>query len=440
MWLIVFIGACGDTPVDRGRGLSGIISSQRALWFAVLHSCRVSWRAEASINKNMNSSLPAWVLLLDGHSLHTRSVWDGERHDMWHNELHKASFYLRYISRYVCQYELAGRNQTPHVFESVSKSESWAAAERVQLHIYIEAVTVNTESASRGQMKTTEDGRAVFTLSPHNDCWTESTRRSGRLKCKCSAMEAGWRTELWLENAQRSNLFISWFQRRLIEAASSDFLYVTVQHTHTQKRKQSNRETEIQADTRETVHSAQSHCMLPLRVQCVPAAWIMHVNVVHLALQWIMNIYPFLLPLSFHLTVGPFLRDASWRDELSEDEGMRRKEDEKERNLSQRRREGERRMLGVLWKRTGEEKIQFFYFQVEKSKKRQTVSDRSWTSEGGNIWMVSSVAAFKDGLQLQWHRQAGLRTHAQPQAGGEWAFQLFHLNMIFSGPGETVSV
>lgn len=61
-----------------------------------------------------------------------------------------------------------------------------------------------------------------------------------------------------------------------------------------------------------------------------------------------MNIYPFLLPLSFHLTVGPFLRDASWRDELSEDEGMRRKEDEKERNLSQRRREGERRMLGVL--------------------------------------------------------------------------------------------
>lgn len=124
-------------------------------------------------------------------------------------------------------------NQTPHVFESVSKSESWAAAERVQLHIYIEAVTVNTESASRGQMKTTEDGRAVFTLSPHNDCWTESTRRSGRLKCKCSAMEAGWRTELWLENAQRSNLFISWFQRRLIEAASSDFLYVTVQHTHT---------------------------------------------------------------------------------------------------------------------------------------------------------------------------------------------------------------
>lgn len=126
-------------------------------------------------------------------------------------------------------------NQTPHVFESVSKSESWAAAERVQLHIYIEAVTVNTESASRGQMKTTEDGRAVFTLSPHNDCWTESTRRSGRLKCKCSAMEAGWRTELWLENAQRSNLFISWFQRRLIEAASSDFLYVAVQHTHTHR-------------------------------------------------------------------------------------------------------------------------------------------------------------------------------------------------------------
>lgn len=54
MWLIVFIGACEDTPVDRGRGLSGIISSQRALWFAVLHSCHVSWRAEASINKNMN--------------------------------------------------------------------------------------------------------------------------------------------------------------------------------------------------------------------------------------------------------------------------------------------------------------------------------------------------------------------------------------------------
>lgn len=83
---------------------------------------------------------------------------------------------------------------------------------------------------------------AVKILSPHNDCWTESTRRSGRLKCKCSAMEAGWRTELWLENAQRSNLFISWFQRRLIEAASSDFLYVIVQHTHreTQTIKQGN--------------------------------------------------------------------------------------------------------------------------------------------------------------------------------------------------------
>lgn len=178
MWLIVFIGASGDTPVDHGRGLSGIISSQRALWFAVLHSCRVSWRAEASINKNMNSSLPAWVLLLDGHSLHTRSVWDGERHDMWHNELHKASFYLRYISRYVCQYELAGRNQTPHVFESVSKSESWAAAERVQLHIYIEAVTVNTESASRGQMKTTRT--AELCLHCHLIMTAEQRARGGR--------------------------------------------------------------------------------------------------------------------------------------------------------------------------------------------------------------------------------------------------------------------
>lgn len=85
---------------------------------------------------------------------------------MWHNELHKASFYLRYISRYVCQYELKKSNAD--VFESVSKSESWAAAERVQLHIYIKAVTVNTESASRGQMKTTEDGRSVFTRRSEN--------------------------------------------------------------------------------------------------------------------------------------------------------------------------------------------------------------------------------------------------------------------------------
>lgn len=166
MSLIVFIGVCGDTPVDRGRGLSGIISSQRALVCCASQSCYVSWRVEALINKNMKldllnpvSACVTGVLLLDGHSLHTCSVWDRERHDMWHNELHKASFYLRYISRYVCQYELAGRNQTPDVFESASKSESWAAAARVQLHqthIYIKAVTVNTESASRGQMMTAD--------------------------------------------------------------------------------------------------------------------------------------------------------------------------------------------------------------------------------------------------------------------------------------------
>lgn len=258
MWLIIFIGACGDTPVDCGRGLSGIISSQRALWFAVLHS----WRVEASINKNMNlicSSLPAWVSLLEVIPyIHVQYETEKDRIcDI------TSSTKPRFISDTYPDVHVSvnWRNQTPDVFESVSKSESWAAAERLTFTLKQWLLALNQLHRDKWRRARTAElclHVAVKILSPHNDCWTQSTRRSGCVKCKCSAMGAGWRAELWLENAQRSNLFISWFQRRLIEAASSDFLYVTVQHT--QKRKQSNRETEIQADTRETVHSAQSHC------------------------------------------------------------------------------------------------------------------------------------------------------------------------------------
>lgn len=125
------------------------------------------------------------------------------------------------------------------------------------------------------------------------------------------------------------------------------------------------------------------------------------------------------------------LRMKEWEGRKTKRRGTSARGDEKER--------------GGCWefceRGQAKKRFSFFTFKWKSPRKdRQTVSDRSWTSEGGNIWMVSSVAAFKDGLQLQWHRQAGLRTHAQPQAGGEWAFQLFHLNMIFSGPGETVSV